>query len=82
MASKDGYDIEAGQDRPPRYHADDDYSDNGSVKPATEQLTDENLGEDFESTQWLPPSIEVAMEFKRENIFRCIIKRLLILSFP
>ncbi len=31
---------------------------------------DENLGEDFEATPWLPPSIEKANKFKRDHIFR------------
>jgi RNA recognition motif-containing protein len=31
---------------------------------------DENLGEDFESTPWVPPSIEKATKFRRDRIFR------------
>jgi hypothetical protein len=31
---------------------------------------EENLGEDFESTPWLPPSIEKAEKYKHDNIFR------------
>ena len=31
---------------------------------------DENLGEDFDSTQWLPPSIDLARKYKKENIYR------------
>lgn len=31
---------------------------------------EENLGEDFEDTPWLPPSIEKALEFKQAHIFR------------
>jgi hypothetical protein len=31
---------------------------------------DENLGEDFESTPWLPPNIEIAEEYKSNNVFR------------
>lgn len=31
---------------------------------------DENLGEDFEETPWVPPSVEKATKFKRERIFR------------
>jgi hypothetical protein len=33
---------------------------------------DENLTEDFEATRWLPPSIAVAQQFKRNIIFRGI----------
>lgn len=33
---------------------------------------DENLGEDFDSTPWLPPSIDLAKKYKRDNIFRYI----------
>jgi RNA recognition motif-containing protein len=31
---------------------------------------DENLGEDFEDSPWVPPSVEKATMFKRERIFR------------
>lgn len=31
---------------------------------------DENLGEDFELTRWLPPSIEKATEFRKGNVYR------------
>ena len=30
----------------------------------------ENLGDNFEDTPWLPPSIEKAIEFKEESIIR------------
>ena len=33
--------------------------------------SDENLGEDFEVSRWLPPSIEKAVEFRKENVYRC-----------
>jgi hypothetical protein len=33
---------------------------------------EENLTEDFEATRWLPPSIAVAQQFKRNIIFRGI----------
>ena len=36
----------------------------------TEVDKDENLGEDFESTRWLPPSIEVALEYRKDSIYR------------
>lgn len=32
--------------------------------------SDENLGENFESTPWVPPTIERAKEFKKKSIFR------------
>lgn len=35
------------------------------------ETSDENLGEDFEVSRWLPPSIEKAMEFREENVYRC-----------
>ena len=70
MTATDDFDIEIGQKKTPKYLVPDDESIDEAVTPATEQITDENLGEDFESTRWLPPSIEVAMEFKRETIFR------------
>jgi hypothetical protein len=31
---------------------------------------DENLGENFQVTPWLPPTIEKAEQFKRDSIFR------------
>lgn len=31
---------------------------------------EENLGENFDETPWLPPSIEKALEYKQERIFR------------
>lgn len=31
---------------------------------------DENLGDDFEATPWVPPSIEKAKEFKKNSVFR------------
>lgn len=34
-----------------------------------EQL-EENLGENFEETRWLPPTVEKAMEFRSANLFR------------
>lgn len=33
------------------------------------QYNDENLGEDFESTPWMPPSVDKATEFKRLSIY-------------
>ena len=35
------------------------------------ETLDENLGEDFEVSRWLPPSIEKAAEFRKENVYRC-----------
>eukprot|EP01034_Spumella_vulgaris_P032925 gene32925-40642_t len=37
---------------------------------STFEHEDENLGDDFEATPWLPPSIEKAAEFKNNAIFR------------
>lgn len=39
-------------------------------KPKVDTYEDENLGENFDETPWLPPSIEKAKEFKEENVFR------------
>jgi hypothetical protein len=33
------------------------------------EVEDENLGEDFDQTPWLPPMIEKAKEFKRKAIY-------------
>jgi len=35
----------------------------------TREVEDENLGEDFEQTPWLPPMIEKAKDFKRKAIY-------------
>lgn len=37
---------------------------------AVEVEDDENLGENFEQTPWVPPAINKAAEFKRKSIFR------------
>jgi hypothetical protein len=41
-----------------------------SPHASTFEHEDENLGDDFEATPWLPPSIEKAAEFKNRTIFR------------
>jgi hypothetical protein len=35
-----------------------------------EEQYDENLGEDFEDTPWVPPSVELAEEYKRKRIYK------------
>jgi hypothetical protein len=35
----------------------------------THEAADENLGENFEETPWLPPSIEKAIEFRKKSIY-------------
>jgi hypothetical protein len=35
----------------------------------TTEAADENLGENFEETPWLPPSIEKAIEFRKKSIY-------------
>ena len=43
----------------------------GEVGAEVLETSDENLGEDFEVSRWLPPSIEKAVEFRKENVYRC-----------
>lgn len=39
-------------------------------KNVEEELYEENLGEDFDQTPWIPPSLDKAKEFKRRAIYR------------
>jgi hypothetical protein len=39
-------------------------------KPVVDTYEDENLGENFDETPWLPPSVMKAMQFKEDNVFR------------
>ena len=46
---------------------------------------DENLGEDFDRTPWIPPSIDRAIEYRKKHVFRggmCAMKDVEVVNAP
>ena len=48
-------------------YVDEYYENNGFIE---EEIYEENLGDDFEDTPWVPPSLTLAEEYKRKHIWR------------